>query len=92
MSEETSCIVCGEASAGAEVLIGGQAFGLCPAHEAQRDAKAPTSFEDLAAFFERSGLERRLSVDRRHGERRVFPPRPELRRKNQGRRRDDPRY
>jgi hypothetical protein len=35
-------------------------------------------------------LERRKAGDRRNGERRVFPPRPELRRKNDGRRRGDP--
>lgn len=34
-------------------------------------------------------LERRKAGDRRNGERRVFP-RPELRRKNDGRRRGDP--
>jgi hypothetical protein len=92
MNDETTCIVCGTPCARSSIVVGDAAIGLCPAHAARLDPKAPAVFETFAAFFEGSGLERRIEVDRRRMDRRMFPPRPELRRKNNGRRKDDPRF
>lgn len=60
---------------------------LCDEHRSQAEA-APTS-EALHTLFREPGGQRSL-LPRRSEDRRVFPPRPEGRRKGSGRRRADP--
>ena len=95
------CAVCGgRASPGArmsKVVIEGRALTLCRTHAATVVAAMPATFDELRALFvgvgtvvdpaasRRSPLERRGTEDRR-----VFPPRPEGRRRAGGRRAGDP--
>ncbi len=95
------CAVCGgHAPPGARmsrVVVEGRSLELCRAHAATVVAAMPETFEDLRALFVGVGVdlgaspERRSPIDRRVGEdRRAFPPRPEGRRRNGGRRDGDP--
>jgi hypothetical protein len=95
------CAVCrsqaGNGGRLSKVVIEGRALELCRAHAAMVVAAMPETFEDLRALFVGSGVdiglvrERRSPIDRRVGQdRRVFPPRPEGRRRNGGRRAGDP--
>jgi len=84
------------------VVVEGRSLELCREHAAMVVTEMPRTFEELRALFvgvapNRPGLtqapaiERRSPLDRRHGEdRRVFPPRPEGRRRSPGRRATDP--
>jgi hypothetical protein len=60
---------------------------LCPEHRARAEA-APSEDALRELFREPDG--QRCLLPRRNEERRVFPPRPEGRRKGNGRRRADP--
>ena len=97
------CAVCGgPASPGvrmSKVVIEGRTFGLCRDHAATVVAAMPATFDELRALFvgvgKRTGVElaasRRSPLERRGAEdRRVFPPRPEGRRRAGGRRAGDP--
>src|SRR5262245_35765955 len=96
------CAVCGERARNvtrmSKVVVEGRALELCSAHAATVVAAMPETFEDLRALFVGMGggpgagvRERRSPIPRRVGDdRRVFPPRPEGRRKNGGRRATDP--
>jgi hypothetical protein len=84
------------------VLVEGRSLELCRAHVATVVAAMPETFDELRALFVGAGvdlgaragsdaLERRSPISRRDVEdRRVFPPRPEGRRMNAGRRASDP--
>jgi hypothetical protein len=85
-----------------KVVIEGRALTLCRAHAAAVVAVMPETFAELREMFVGAGVdlaeapvafpERRSPIDRRAAEdRRVFPPRPEGRRMNGGRRATDPR-
>jgi hypothetical protein len=100
------CAVCGaRARVGttmSRMLVEGRALELCRAHVDVVVAAMPETFDDLRALFVGAGsehadlaspvgLERRSPISRRVPEdRRVFPPRPEGRRHNGGRRATDP--
>lgn len=84
------------------VVIEGRSLELCRSHTATVVAAMPETFEDLRALF--VGIlplhasppghrpERRSPIERRADEnRRMFPPRPEGRRRGEGRRATDPR-
>jgi hypothetical protein len=88
-----------------KVVVEGRALHLCRAHAATVVAEMPETFEDLRALFVGAGVdldararrgpppipERRSPIGRRAPEdRRLFPPRPEGRRRNGGRRAGDP--
>ena len=86
-----------------KVVIEGRALELCRAHAATVVAAMPATFEEMRALFagaitddatllRREGLVERRSPLSRRGpdDRRVFPPRPESRRRNRGRRTSDP--
>ncbi len=89
-SETSACAICAGTGDLTGVVVGGRQLHLCRRHAAKLGDDAPASFDDLAALFASAGADRRRSVDRRNGDRRMFPPRPELRRRNFGRRDDDP--
>jgi hypothetical protein len=80
------------------VVVEGRMLALCRTHAAAVVAEMPATFDDLRALFVGAGVdlaaragERRSPLDRRdHQDRRVFPPRPEGRRMNGGRRAGDP--
>lgn len=83
-----------------KVVIEGRALTLCRTHAACVVAVMPETFEELRQMFVGAGVdlaglpegpvERRSPIDRRDPEdRRVFPPRPEGRRMNGGRRATD---
>jgi len=63
---------------------------LCAEHAAKLGDASPSSFDDLVEFFAALGSDRRSEPNRRSEDRRAFPPRPEGRRRNMGRRNDDP--
>ncbi len=107
MNERSSCCaVCGGGeTAGARmsrVVIEGRSLELCQSHTATVVAAMPETFDDLRALFVGARPlaaapigrteERRSPLDRRAEEnRRMFPPRPEGRRRGDGRRATDPR-
>jgi hypothetical protein len=84
-----ACACTGELGSGpAEPqALGERLVWLCEAHRAK--ARGADSAEALRAIFREPGGQRGL-VPRRAEDRRVFPPRPEGRRKGTGRRRADP--
>jgi hypothetical protein len=85
------CCVCPSADDLTGVVVAGQNLLLCGNHRRKLGDRQPESFDDLAAFFGTLGADRRRTVgDRRREERRMFPPRPELRRYGMGRRKGDP--
>ncbi|MBW2453856.1 MAG: hypothetical protein JRI68_05075 [Deltaproteobacteria bacterium] len=84
------CAVCPETAGLTGVVVAGTELLLCEKHLAKLGNASPASFDDLAVFFATLGSDRRQESDRRDEDRRVFPPRPELRRYNMGRRKDDP--
>jgi hypothetical protein len=101
MSHVEGCAVCGGGSANgirmSKVVVEGRALQLCRAHVATVVTAMPETFEDLRALFigagvdldarQPQGAERRSPIERRAADdRRVFPPRPEGRRHNDGRR------
>ncbi len=86
--------MCAATDALAGVLVGEQQMFLCGRHAAILASKEPlagnATFDELAALFATPGLERRKKRNRRRNDRRMFPPRPELRRASDGRRETDP--
>ncbi len=87
----SSCIVCGKPGAVSAVEVAGKPVDLCHEHVRTLEREATRSFDSLAVLRAAPGIDKRLEVDRRRDDRRMFPPRPELRRSNQGRRDDDSR-
>lgn len=97
------CAVCGgPAGRGgrlSRVIIQGRSLDLCRVHAAVVAAARPETFDEMLALFASAdadlaaqSLERRAGPDRRaQVDRRAFPPRPEGRRLNGGRRAEDPR-
>ena len=90
MKIESRCAVCPTADVLTGIVVAGQRLLLCQAHLEKLGGRRPESFDDLATFFATLGSDRRTLSDRRRGERRMFPPRPELRRHDMGRRTGDP--
>ncbi len=84
------CAVCPEREGLTGVVVAGSELHLCAKHMAKLGSASLSSFDDLAVFFATLGSDRRQQSDRRTEDRRVFPPRPELRRHNMGRRKEDP--
>jgi hypothetical protein len=84
------CAVCADTRQLTGIVVAERVLFLCGVHAAKLGKRAPRDFDDLAALFARPGLDRRTGPDRRRAERRMFPPRPELRRQSFGRRDDDP--
>ena len=84
-----ACEACGArgSSPSEPWTLGDRVFWLCAAHRAQ--ANAASDADALRALFREPGGQRSV-LPRRTEERRVFPPRPEGRRKGTGRRRLDP--
>ena len=73
------------------VTIQSRSLMLCREHAGLVAINMPRSWEELRAIFT-DPVERRSPIPRRtdSDERRVFPPRPEGRRRSNGRRRVDP--
>lgn len=90
MTEHEACIVCGESAALTSITVAGEPTHLCAPH-ARMLKKGVRAFASLAELHAIPGLDRRVEVDRRRVDRRMFPPRPETRRRNHGRRAEDPR-
>ena len=96
--EASSCLVCAAegqvravASRLSRVTVQGRTVILCREHASQVAAHMPKTWEELRAIFagpndRRSPIPRRVDPD----DRRVFPPRPEGRRRSLGRRSVDP--
>jgi hypothetical protein len=84
------CAVCPVTDGLTGVVVAGTELLLCEKHLAKLGDAAPGSFDDLAAFFASLGSDRSSEPDRRTDDRRLFPPRPERRRHNMGRREGDP--
>jgi hypothetical protein len=71
------------------VLVEDRVVTLCAEHAAQLEAASPLTVQEVRALFREDG-ERRSPVERRSPlDRRVFPPRPEGRRRGDGRRDHD---
>ena len=84
------CAVCPETDDLTGVIVAGTEILLCEKHIVKLGDTSPSSFDDLTEFFAALGSDRRSEPNRRTEDRRAFPPRPEGRRYNMGRRDDDP--
>jgi hypothetical protein len=89
----TGCEVCETLgrgrTKGKRVLVGERLVTLCPTHERAVSSQPVAGMDELRALFRentgrRSLVERRMELDRR-----VFPVRPEGRRRSSGRRNRD---
>ncbi|MEQ9318071.1 MAG: hypothetical protein RIF41_02890 [Polyangiaceae bacterium] len=90
MPTTSSCFVCGRNDTLVAVRVDDGTRPLCASHHAALGADADRTFPDEAALLSHPGLDRRDEGERRAQERRMFP-RPEGRRRDRGRRADDPR-
>jgi hypothetical protein len=96
----TPCIICGPSlpRPTRETFVFGRMLILCRSHAAQITKAKPKCFEDVMALFrpapnDTAEVDRRSPIARRSSEmldRRMFPPRPEGRRRAHGRRATDP--
>lgn len=95
---QTTCSACLDplpSSKLCRVVIDGRVISLCRTHAARVAAARPDTFDEMRALFkevasDESPFSRRSVIDRRRNDdRRVFPPRPEGRRLDAGRRRTD---
>ena len=87
------CDVCGTPprSQLTQVTIEGRTFRLCRTHADLVTIDPPSTLAEAEALFGSVPLDRRSEPDRRGiQDRRMFPPRPELRRASHGRRTTDP--
>jgi hypothetical protein len=71
------------------LLIEDRVVSLCEAHAARYRASGKSTLLELAAMFREESGRRSLIMRRAPLDRRVFPARPEGRRRNEGRRRSD---
>ena len=89
MRPSPRCAVCCVSDGLVGIVVGSEQIHLCEDHARRLDGHQPESYADLAKLYAMPGLNRRKRADRRQHRRRAFPPRPEGRRLNSGRRRDD---
>jgi hypothetical protein len=86
----TGCEVCetlGRArTKGKRVLVGERLVALCAAHERVLSSLPVVSVSELRTLFRENGGKRSLVERRQELDRRVFPARPEGRRRSSGRR------
>lgn len=73
------------------VLVGDRLVLLCDGHARVLEGMAPASVLELRTLFRENGGRRSLLERRQELDRRVFPARPEGRRRTSGRRASDPR-
>lgn len=73
------------------VLVGERLMHLCDSHARLLEGVAPASVSELRQIFREAGGRRSLVERRQALDRRVFPARPEGRRRNSGRRATDER-
>jgi len=85
------CAVCPATRALTGIIVAGRELFLCNEHAAKLGDERPSSYDDLASFYALPGIDRRAADERRDEDRRMFP-RPERRRYNMGRRKDDPEH
>lgn len=71
------------------VLVGDRLVSLCDGHARVLEGVAPASVAELRQVFRENGGRRSLVERRQELDRRVFPARPEGRRRNSGRRASD---
>ena len=86
MQEPPRCAVCCASEDLVGIVVGSKQLHLCSEHAGKLEGAQATSYADFASLFALPGLERRQRVERRQRRRRAFPPRPEGRRLNGGRR------
>ena len=89
MQERPICAICRSSDELVGVIVGAKQFHLCGEHARKLDGVQPESYAELTHLFALPEFERRAKKDRRRRRRRNFPPRPEGRRLNTGRRGDD---
>jgi len=90
ISDAQRCAVCADTEDLIGVVIAGRPMLLCAVHHDKLTDGGSERFGDLQSFFAHPDFNRRGRPDRRRRARRQFPPRPEGRRHNLGRRVDDP--
>lgn len=73
------------------VLVGDRLVLLCDAHARVLEGMAPASVSELRTLFRETSGRRSLVERRQELDRRVFPARPEGRRRSSGRRASDQR-
>jgi len=88
MGRRATCEICGEPTTTA-LELDRRRVQLCRAHADAALAARASSFEELRALFVEPQGRRALLTRRAKDERRVFPPRPEGRRHDDGRRQTD---
>lgn len=88
-----TCEACGRAPTGRSrirrVLVDERIVALCDEHAAEFQLSGAGTLEELRALFPEPDGQRSMVARRAPLDRRVFPPRPEGRRHNDGRRADD---
>jgi len=82
----TCCAVCPEQIDLVSITVGGLRLHLCPQHLSAAGGRGHRRFAGWSELLAATGIERRSGADRRRTERRLFPPRPEGRRRSDGRR------
>jgi hypothetical protein len=89
----TGCEVCETLgrpkTKGKRVLVGERLVALCPAHARVLASLPVAGVDELRTLFRENGGKRSLVERRQSLDRRIFPVRPEGRRRNDGRRRRD---
>jgi hypothetical protein len=83
------CDVCATKQRIRRILLQDRVVALCDEHAAELRSSGASTLEALCALFPESAGKRSLVARRAPLDRRVFPPRPEGRRRNAGRRQDD---
>ncbi len=92
MSGKLGCEICGQAVDSVERFdFGTRLIALCKAHAGRAKRAAARTPEALRELFVEGEGRRALLSRRAPEERRLFPPRPEGRRCDDGRRGNDPR-
>lgn len=90
MSRKRACEICGGSTgASSSVEVGDRRVALCKDHAAAARQAGVSSTEALRALFVEAEGRRALLSRRAEDERRLFPPRPEGRRMQRGRRKSD---
>ena len=92
MTSTPACALCSATGSLTAVVVAGASKWVCAHHQQALAGRIPTDMAELRAWMastEEHERNRRAGPDRRVAQRRQFPPRPEGRRHNDGRRRDD---
>jgi hypothetical protein len=90
MRAKRCCEVCGQSGRVVRLSFGSRTIALCSTDAERAKGSGAATLDDLRRVFREAGGRRALLPRRAPEERRLFPPRPEGRRHDDGRRGSDP--